>query len=113
MPGEDFKDCRLIFGEADGFPGTHRGPVRGRAGGQVLSLGMEQRKELIFTQLLEQLRAMGEEVKGIYERNDVKIRELEGLTEGQGIAEIPGSTLTEQDLMPIITENGSGTGWTW
>jgi len=106
MPPEDLLCCRVIFGEADGFPGLtvdRFGPV---LVAQVLSLGMEQRKELIFTQLLEQLRAMGEEVKGIYERNDVKIRELEGLTEGQGIAEIPGSTLTEQDLMPIITENG-------
>ena len=106
MPGEDFKDCRLIFGEADGFPGLTVDRFGDVLVAQVLSLGMEQRKELIFTQLLEQLRAMGEEVKGIYERNDVKIRELEGLTEGQGIAEIPGSTLTEQDLMPIITENG-------
>ena len=95
MPGEDFKDCRLIFGEADGFPGLTVDRFGDVLVAQVLSLGMEQRKELIFTQLLEQLRAMGEEVKGIYERNDVKIRELEGLTEGQGIAEIPGSTLTE------------------
>lgn len=106
MPGEDFKDCRLIFGEADGFPGLTVDRFNDVLVAQVLSLGMEQRKTMIFTLLLKLLRAMGEEVKGIYERNDVKIRELEGLTEGQGIADIPGSTLTEKDLMPIITENG-------
>lgn len=106
MPGEDFKACRLIFGEADGFPGLTVDRFNDVLVAQVLSLGMEQRKELLFTLLLKLLRDMGEEVKGIYERNDVKIRELEGLTEGQGIADISGSTLTEGDLMPIITENG-------
>jgi 23S rRNA (cytosine1962-C5)-methyltransferase len=56
---------------------------------QVLSLGIEQRKELLFTLLLKILGEMGEDVKGIYERNDVKIRELEGMTEGKGIGGHP------------------------
>ena len=49
---------------------------------------------------------MGERVKGVYERNDVKIRELEGMSENKGIAQIPENELTEADLMPIIVENG-------
>lgn len=49
---------------------------------------------------------MGERVKGVYERNDVKIRELEGMSEKKGIAQIPENELTEADLMPIIVENG-------
>ena len=106
MPGDDFKACRLIFGEADGFPGFTVDRFQDVLVAQVLSLGIEQRKELLFTLLLKILREMGEDVKGIYERNDVKIRELEGMTEGKGIAAVPGSTLTEADLMPVITENG-------
>lgn len=106
MPGADFRCCRLIFGEADGFPGLTVDRFEDVLVAQVLSLGIEQRKQLIFSLLLKTLRAMGEDVKGVYERNDVKIRELEGMEEGCGIAEVPGSTLTEDDLLPIITENG-------
>ena len=56
---------------------------------QVLSLGMERHKNQIFSLLLRVLREMGERVKGVYERNDVKIRELEGMSEKKGIAQIP------------------------
>ena len=105
MLGADFRCCRLIFGEADGFPGLTVDRFEDVLVAQVLSLGIEQRKQLIFSLLLK-MRAMGEDVKGVYERNDVKIRELEGMEEGCGIAEVPGSTLTEDDLLPIITENG-------
>ena len=103
MPGADFACCRLIFGEADGFPGltVDRFDVA-----QVLSLGMERHKNQIFSLLLRVLREMGERVKGVYERNDVKIRELEGMSENKGIAQIPENELTEADLMPIIVENG-------
>ena len=34
--------------------------------------------------LLELLRSQGENIRGIYERNDVKIRELEGMAENKG-----------------------------
>jgi 23S rRNA (cytosine1962-C5)-methyltransferase len=106
MPGPDFRCCRLIFGEADGFPGLTVDRFEDVLVAQVLSLGIEQRKEEIFTLLLKILREMGETIKGIYERNDVKIRELEGMTENKGIAAVEGSTLTEKDLHPTIVENG-------
>jgi 23S rRNA (cytosine1962-C5)-methyltransferase len=106
MPGPDFRCCRLIFGEADGFPGLTVDRFEDVLVAQVLSLGIEQRKEEIFTLLLKILREMGESVKGIYERNDVKIRELEGMTENKGMAAVEGSTLTEKDLHPTIVENG-------
>ena len=106
MPGDDFKCCRLIFGEADGFPGLTIDRFDKVLVAQVLSLGIELRKDMIFSQLIKILRAMGEDVLGVYERNDVKIRELEGLTEGKGIDEVEGSALTEKDLKPVIVENG-------
>lgn len=106
MPGADFACCRLIFGEADGFPGLTVDRFDDVLVAQVLSLGMERHKNQIFSLLLRVLREMGERVKGVYERNDVKIRELEGMSEKKGIAQIPENELTEADLMPIIVENG-------
>lgn len=106
MPGADFACCRLIFGEADGFPGLTVDRFDDVLVAQVLSLGMERHKKQIFSLLLRVLREMGERVKGVYERNDVKIRELEGMSENKGIAQIPENELTEADLMPIIVENG-------
>jgi 23S rRNA (cytosine1962-C5)-methyltransferase len=106
MPGRDFKCCRLIFGEADGFPGLTVDRFDTVLVAQVLSLGIEKRKEMIFSLLLSILREEGEVVKGIFERNDVRIRELEGLPEGKGIARVKGNALTEADLVPAIVENG-------
>ncbi|WP_418377943.1 class I SAM-dependent rRNA methyltransferase [Acidaminococcus sp.] len=106
MPGADFTCCRLIFGEADGFPGLTVDRFDDVLVAQVLSLGMERHKNLIFSLILRILREMGERVKGVYERNDVKIRELEGMSENKGIAQIPENELTENDLMPVIFENG-------
>lgn len=106
MPGADFACCRLIFGEADGFPGLTVDRFDDVLVAQVLSFGMERHKNQIFSLLLRVLREMGERVKGVYERNDVKIRELEGMSENKGIAQIPENELTEADLMPIIVENG-------
>lgn len=49
MPGEDFTCCRLIFGEADGFPGLTVDRFGDVLVAQVLSLGLEQRKTMIFS----------------------------------------------------------------
>ena len=80
--GADFDNCRLIFGEADGFPGLtvdRFGPI---LVAQVLSLGMELRKTQLFALLLQTLRACGEQIEAIYERNDVKLREKRGHAAG-------------------------------
>ena len=77
--GEDFKCCRLIFGESDQFPGL----VVDRFGDvlsiQTMSLGIELRKSMIFELILETLEKMGEKISAIYERCDVGTRALEGL----------------------------------
>ena len=77
---EDFSSCRLIFGEADGFPGLTVDRFGAVLVAQVLSLGTEQRQEVIFQALLDELP----DIKGIYLRNDVKIRKLEGLEQFTG-----------------------------
>ena len=104
MPGDDFKCCRLIFGEADMFPGLTVDRFNDILVTQTLSLGIELRKEMIFTQLLELLRKQGENIRGIYERNDVKIRELEGLTENKGW--FKPETVADKRPLTEIVENG-------
>ena len=103
--GDDFDNCRLIFGEADGFPGLtvdRFGPV---LVAQVLSLGMELRKREIFSDLVHCLRELGETIDAVYERNDVKLREREGMAQGKGFLDLPGLR-TDLDGHVEITENG-------
>ena len=77
--GADFAVCRLIFGDADGFPGLTVDRFHDVLVAEVLSLGCERIKETIFNGLREILSGMGETVTVIYERSDSAIRELEGL----------------------------------
>ena len=103
--GADFDNCRLIFGEADGFPGLtvdRFGPI---LVAQVLSLGMELRKTQLFALLLQTLRACGEQIEAIYERNDVKLREKEGMQQGTGFVTLE-DLKTDVDGHVTIRENG-------
>ena len=71
MGPEDSRCCRVIFGEADGFPGLTVDRFESVLVAQVLCLGMELIKEELFSLLLEVLRSDGQDVVGVYERNDV------------------------------------------
>ncbi len=103
--GSDFSCCRLVFGEADSLPGLTVDRFGDILVTQVLSLGIEKNKELIYRLLVKQLRSMGEKITALYERSDVKIRELEGLSEYKGFWDGEG---LRADLSGIteITENG-------
>jgi len=82
--GDDISACRLIFGESDGFPGLTVDRFNDLLVSQVLSYGTEIRKDLIYRLLLEELEKDGVKIRGLYERNDVAIRKLEGLPEYKG-----------------------------
>ena len=105
MPGPDFQCCRLIHGEADQMPGLTVDRYGDVLSVQVLSLGMERVKDVVFSALLEELQAMGEEICGIFERNDVSIRLREGMEQNKGWYPIPGP---EPPASPVaqIVENG-------
>ena len=77
--GDDFSACRLIFGDADGFPGLTIDRFGEVLVAEVLSLGCERIKTTVFTALTETLADLGEPVSVIYERSDGAIRALEGL----------------------------------
>lgn len=116
--GDDFSCCRLIFGEADGLPGLTVDRFSDILVAQVLSYGMDKIKDMIYTALVKILRESGEEISGLYERNDVAIRELEGLTQYKGWYEAiphPDSVITEiceNGIKYLVdVENGQKTGF--
>ena len=101
----DLSACRVIFGEADQFPGLTVDRFNNILVTQTLSVGMEKLKPVLFPLLAEVLRADGQTIDGIYERNDEALRAKEGLEQNKGWFELPGenhpaSTQTE------ICENG-------
>ena len=105
MAPEELTCCRVIFGEADHFPGLtvdRFGPV---LVAQVLCLGLDRVKDVIFSQLVRVLRADGQTIAGIYERNDVALREREGMAQNKGWYALPGEMPPEKTCVDI-TENG-------
>ena len=112
MDEEDLTASRVIFGEADGFPGLTVDRFNDLLVTEVLSVGIEQRKALIYRLLLEEFSKDGVTIRGIYERNESKIRTLEGLQMEKGWyrAEEIGmpSSEAEEPLSPFteIMENG-------
>ena len=118
--GNDLGCCRVIFGEADGFPGLTVDRFSELLVTQTLSVGMEKLKPVIFPLLVEVLQEDGQEIRGIYERNDVAIRELEGLEQGKGWYELEGLPHPESCVTEICengvryavdVENGQKTGF--
>ena len=72
---------------------------------QCLSVGMEKIKNIVFPLLFEVLSEDGQTVRGIYERNDVAIRKLEGMEENKGWFVLPNVTVPDSTETEII-ENG-------
>lgn len=105
MGPEDSRCCRVIFGEADGFPGLTVDRFESVLVAQVLCLGMELIKEELFSLLLEVLRSDGQDVVGVYERNDVAIRGLEGMEQGKGWHPVDGEKAPDFTAVDIV-ENG-------
>ncbi len=103
MAPEDLDACRIIFGEADMFPGLTVDKFHDLLSVQVLSVGMENIKGLLLPLLVRILREDGQTIRGVFERNDAALREKEGLEQYKGWFPLPGeaeSSVTE------ITENG-------
>lgn len=89
------ENCRLIFGEADQMPALIIDKFNDYFVLQTLALGMDIWKDAIVKALMKIFSP-----KGIYERNDVPVRELEGLQQQKGF-------LSEHfDTNIIINENG-------
>ena len=103
--GDGFPACRLVFGEADQFPGMTVDRFEDILVAEVLSLGLDRRKELIFRLLVEELRELGVSIRAVYERSDSPLRAKEGLENASGFVSLPGLA-DDLDGHVIITENG-------
>lgn len=102
---EDLDCCRVIFGEADAFPGLTVDRFHDLLTVQVLSCGMERIKGTLLPMLVRILREDGQTIRGIYERNDEALRDKEGLPQGKGWFPLSGET-PPQSPVTEITENG-------
>jgi len=89
------ENCRLVFGEADGLPQLIIDKFNDYFVIQTLALGIDLWKPA-FVKAINQIF----NPKGIYERNDAPVRELEGLSQQKGF--LSGSF----DTRIIINENG-------
>lgn len=67
--------CRVVFGDSDGLPGLTVDKFGDYVSYQIVSLGMEQFEHVVINTLAELLQP-----KGICCRNDVQIRQKEGLS---------------------------------
>ncbi len=106
----DTSSCRVIFGEADFLPALIVDKFGDYLSIQTLSLGIEKYKDIIL-ELLEEIL----EPKGIYERNDVQIREKEGLEQKKGFIKGPFDTTVEimENEVKLLVDiaNGQKTGY--
>ncbi len=103
--GEDFHACRLIFGEADYFPGLTVDLFEDILSVEVLSLGIELIKGMLFELIVEYLESLGVKIRAIYERNESGVRTLEGMTTSKGFFTLKG-LCDGLDGHIILTENG-------
>ena len=118
--GDDFSACRLIHGESDGLPGLTVDKYNDILSVQVLSFGMDRIKDMIYRILVNELLKDGIIVSGIMERNDVQIRNLEGLEKYKGwykadfLPSFPSAIteITENGIKyEVDVENGQKTGF--
>lgn len=104
------ENCRLVFGEADSMPQLIIDKFNDYFVLQTLTLGMDKWKPAIVKALNQIFRP-----KGIYERNDVPVRELEGLLPVKGFLSEPFDTkivISENGLRFYVDiENGQKTGY--
>lgn len=118
--GNDISNCRIVFGEADYFPGLTIDRFQNILVSQTLSLGMEKLKPMLFPLLHAILTEDGQQIDGIYERNDVAIRELEDMEQNKGFYPLSGFStpaFTETQICEngiryhVDFENGQKTGF--
>jgi len=89
------ENCRVVFGEADDLPQLIIDKFNDHLVVQTLALGIDRWKPAIVAALTDIFRP-----RGIYERNDVPVRELEGLPQQKGFLSQPFDTRI------ILRENG-------
>ncbi len=106
----DLGSCRLIFAESDGLPAVIADKFGDVIVVQILCLGMERFKGDIVDALVKELSP-----RGVYERNDVPVRELEGLSQQTGLlfGEVPDHVEMQENGVRFLVDvkEGQKTGF--
>ena len=106
----DLNSCRLIFAESDGLPAVIADKFGDVIVLQILCLGMERFKGDIVDALAQELSP-----RGVYERNDVPVRELEGLSQQTGLlwGEVPSRVEMQENGVRFLVDvkEGQKTGF--
>ena len=101
--------CRVVFGDSDGLPGLTVDKFGDYLSFQIVSLGMERWKQTVIDCLVELFAP-----KGVYERDDVPVREKEGLSQITGCVygEVPErAEILEHDAKMLVDiPHGQKTG---
>ena len=101
--------CRVVFGESDGLPGLTVDKFADCLSFQIACLGLEQWKETLV-EILAEIFAP----RGIYERDDLPVREKEGLPliKTCVYGEVPEElVIREHDARMLVSiANGQKTG---
>ncbi len=107
LPGcePDTNCCRVVFSEADGMPGLIVDRYEHVLVTQVGTVGMELLKPVVYPLLLSTLRADGQDVRAIYERNDSPSRAKEGLPQEKGWWVGDGAEAPDDARIRVV-ENG-------
>ena len=113
----NLSNCRYVFGEADLLPGLVVDCYNDILVTQISNTGMEQHKQMIYDILLEVFKENDHIIQAIYERNDIKVREKEGLTTYKGFFYNPNhispqTIINENGIqLRVDIENGQKTGY--
>ncbi len=106
----DMQSCRLIFAESDGLPALIVDSFGDVLSLQCLCLGMEKYKRTVVEALTEEMHP-----RGIYERSDVAVRQLEGLEQTTGVlyGEVPERVEIQENGVRFLVDvkNGQKTGF--
>lgn len=111
----DTDSCRLIFGEADFLPGIVVDKFADVLVVESLALGIDRWKTVIVEAVKKVLARDGIQIRGVYERSDAKVRELEGMERHKGFIGESFDTkvqIVENGVRYIVdVEDGQKTGF--
>ncbi len=111
----DTRSCRVIFGEAEFFPGLVIDKFSDVLVVQSLALGIDRYKEMIIELLKKVLKEDGIQIRGVYERSDAKVRRQEGMELVKGFIGPEFPTLVEieenQVKYQVDVKDGQKTGF--
>lgn len=107
--------CRIVFSDSDRLPGLIVDKFNHILVFEIDTLGMDVRKDILVDSLLSVLKEDNVSIKGVYERSDARVRELEGLERVKGFLSDPFPTTIEVDengvKLKVDIENGQKTGY--